>query len=263
LTYGQLEEPCAALIFKQLVGAIAYCHMRGVAHRDLKPENILFTEFPMIKLSDFGLCGYLMPEAKLQTFCGSPCYFAPEILIGGPYDGARADIWSLGVVLFVMVTASLPWNPDNEMRMQQQILKGDYRIPPFVSRECQDLIRGLIRVEPMDRLPLAKILAHPWLGYSEYALVDVPESLERALNAIKALDLERPVEPLGSQERVAQTSVAGIQSPFPEPAKRPPARTTSRTIVTSSSNLSPAGNRGARLRRNVRPRLVHTFSESG
>jgi serine/threonine protein kinase len=274
-THGPFEEPVAALVFKQLVGAIAYCHMRGVAHRDLKPENILFTEFPMIKLSDFGLCGYLMPEAKLQTFCGSPCYFAPEILMGAEYDGARADIWSLGIVLFVMVTGMMPWNPENESRMQQQIRKADYYMPATVSRECQDLIRGLIRVNPMDRFPLSKILSHPWLGYSEYALVDFPEGLERALSAIKALDLEHAVDPVATQPRMVQASVAGIISPFVDAARSDPTRRV--TVRTPQGAHSPsmsmtvgesrvtdrlAGAAGIRLRRNKRTPVVQTFTDA-
>jgi serine/threonine protein kinase len=263
ISHGKLEEPIAAVVFKQVAGAIGYCHLRGVAHRDIKPENILITEFPMVKLTDFGLCGYLKPEDKLQTFCGSPCYFAPEILSRSGYDGAKSDLWSLGVLLYVMVTGMLPWNPENESRMQKQILTADCKIPSTVSRECQDLIKGLLRVNPVERVPISRVLSHPWLHVSEYALVEVPEALERALAAIKALDLARAMDPI--RPRPDRLSLPGIASSFVDHRRpelswqkglRASARATSAADIALSGRLANAA--GLRVRRNPQ---VTTFGD--
>jgi serine/threonine protein kinase len=99
---GALDEATAVLVFKQIVSAVAVCHTRGIAHRDLKLENVLITEFPLVKLSDFGMCAYVQSDALLSTLCGTICYCAPELLAGSGYTGRPADVWSLGVALVPM-----------------------------------------------------------------------------------------------------------------------------------------------------------------
>ena len=108
--HDKLDEPTAAIVFQQIVDAIAYCHSFGVAHRDLKPENVLIIKFPHVKIADFGLCGYISAQQMMKTFCGSPCYCSPECLSKLDYDGRKSDIWSLGVLLYTMVTGQIPWN---------------------------------------------------------------------------------------------------------------------------------------------------------
>jgi serine/threonine protein kinase len=103
VTHDRLDEPTAALILQQVVSAVAYCHSFGVAHRDLKPVDILISEFPSVKVADFGLCGFISEQGMMRTFCGSPCYCAPECLCRIQYDGRKSDMWSLGVILFAMV----------------------------------------------------------------------------------------------------------------------------------------------------------------
>jgi serine/threonine protein kinase len=159
----RLDEPTAALIFQQILSAVAYCHSFSVAHRDLKLENILIVRFPQIKVSDFGLCGFMENEQLLRTFCGSPAYCAPECLSKLAYDGEKSDIWSLGVVLYSMVTGDFPWNIANASIMIRHILRGTFVVPSDVSPLCRDVIEGCLKVDPAQRMPMARMLIHPWL----------------------------------------------------------------------------------------------------
>lgn len=159
----KLREVQAAHIFKQMVSAINYCHQHGVAHRDLKPANILITHFPDIKIGDFGLCGYIHDDVKMKTFCGSPCYTAPECLSEIQYDGHLSDVWSLGVILFEMTTGTYPWHINNIPKMVQEITKAQYKIPNDISPALTDLIHGILRVRPSDRLKCDEILNMPWM----------------------------------------------------------------------------------------------------
>ena len=155
-----MREQQVATVFKQIVSAIAFVHSHGVAHRDLKPQNILITSFPTVKVTDFGLCGYI-DDKKMKTFCGSPCYTAPECLQGVQYEGAQADVWSLGVILYEMVTGDHPWNVTNIPKMVQQITSGKYTVPSSVTPACEELIKGILKVKPSESLTCYKILGHP------------------------------------------------------------------------------------------------------
>lgn len=157
-----LREQQVANVFRQIVTAIAFVHSHSVAHRDLKPQNILITKFPNVKVTDFGLCGYIDDE-KMKTFCGSPCYTAPECLSRVQYDGALSDVWSLGVILYVLVTGHHPWNVTNIPKMIKQITSAQFTVPSSVSPACDDLIKSMLKVRPTDRLTCEKILAHPWM----------------------------------------------------------------------------------------------------
>ena len=159
-----IDEKTAAVIFKQIVSAVSYCHSTGVAHRDLKPENILITSFPKIKISDFGLCGYITEDQLMRTFCGSPCYTAPECLSKIEYDGIRADTWSIGVILYTIVTGNAPWPINNSSIMLKNIIKGKYTIPKNISQSCRSLITGLLNINPKERLTLNQIMNHQWLN---------------------------------------------------------------------------------------------------
>lgn len=159
----RMREPQVATIFRQIVEAVSFCHARGVAHRDLKPQNVLITTLPNVKVSDFGLCGYIDDKMMMHSFCGSPCYSAPECLSHVEYDGRKADVWSLGVILYELVTGTHPWDVTNTAQMLQHIIQGSYEIPVFVSSACEDLIRAMLTVNPEERIPLHDILAHPWL----------------------------------------------------------------------------------------------------
>lgn len=220
----KVSEPTAALIFHQIASAVAYCHSYGVAHRDLKPENILFDHFPYIKVADFGLCGFIQESKMMKTFCGSPCYCAPECLCRVQYDGRLADIWSMGVILYAMVTGEHPWNISNTSIMLRQIISGTYSIPSFVSKDCADLIRKLMCVNSKQRIKMDQILSHPFLKKASKA--NVVKKMGLVVSA-PSLPLLQPVSisDLTTSLRSAHASARGetidqvkkqVVSPFSE-----------------------------------------------
>lgn len=226
----KLTEKQVANIFFQIVSGIAYCHDRSVVHRDLKPQNILVTTFPNIKISDFGLCGYILDETKMKTFCGSPCYTAPECLNRVQYDGKCADVWSLGVILFEMITGEHPWNVANTTKMIQQISKAQFSIPKTcrITPACDDLIKTIIKVKPSDRPTCEKIINHPWMKLaSSRKKSDTLPPLSR---------LSLPLY-LRTIDRTEETKDHGICSPFNGNAPPLPARTCrSRSSQFTKSN---------------------------
>jgi serine/threonine protein kinase len=208
-----MAEPLAAYVFTQIVSAVQYCHSLGIAHRDLKPENVLITHFPSIKVSDFGLCGFISPQDLMQTFCGSPCYCAPECLSRIQYDGRVSDVWSLGVILYAMVTGSHPWTITNTSLMLRQILKGNFMVPVGVSPQCRELIQGMIRVDISQRLTVPQVIAHPWMALAAQAKVG-PVPLRLGLTLTPP---EKTVQEMARESARKATVVKdGIISPFEE-----------------------------------------------
>ncbi|KAG8050190.1 hypothetical protein GUJ93_ZPchr0009g1846 [Zizania palustris] len=162
---GRLAEDHARRYFQQLVAAVGFCHTRGVAHRDLKPENLLLDEDGRLKVSDFGLAALpeqLRQDGLLHTQCGTPAYAAPEVLRKRGYDGARADLWSCGVVLYVLLCGFLPFQHDNYAKMYQKIFKAEYQMPPWVSGDARRLIARLLVVDPAKRISIPEIMRTPW-----------------------------------------------------------------------------------------------------
>jgi serine/threonine protein kinase len=218
--HDKLDEPLAALIFSQIADALCYCHSLGVAHRDLKPENVLIDKFPRIKVSDFGLCGFINPDRKMQTFCGSPVYSAPECLSKVNYEGELSDIWSLGVILYSMVTGNNPWTVSNVPQMMSQIMSAHYRIPEFLSADCVDLIGKMLRVMPHQRIRIEEILRHPWLNRASECTapmppVAVPRKDTAALPSLNGAS----IEDVSSLSRSASHfSCRGVYSPFEAPS---------------------------------------------
>lgn len=172
-----LEEDETVWIFRQIVAALLHCHRLGIHHRDLKPENILLscqTEpetgrmNPQVKLADFGMAA-LQPKGKmLTTPCGSLHYAAPEVF-EKVYDGAKVDVWSLGIILFVMLTGMTPFQfqpdsermPDNFSSWYRLLKSGQFHMPPELSREAQDLINRMLVPDPSRRISLEMVWKHP------------------------------------------------------------------------------------------------------
>ncbi|OEL36720.1 CBL-interacting protein kinase 11 [Dichanthelium oligosanthes] len=162
---GKLSEDAARKYFHQLISAVDYCHSRGVYHRDLKPENLLLDENENLKVSDFGLSA--LAESKRQdglfhTTCGTPAYVAPEVLSRKGYDGAKADIWSCGVILFVLVAAYLPFHDTNLIEMYRKISKAEFRCPRFFSTELKDLLHRILDPDPSSRISISRIKRSAW-----------------------------------------------------------------------------------------------------
>lgn len=159
-----LNEDLAKKYFAQIVHAISYCHKLHVVHRDLKPENVVFFEKQgLVKLTDFGFSNKFQPGKKLTTSCGSLAYSAPEILLGDEYDAPAVDIWSLGVILFMLVCGQPPFQEANDSETLTMIMDCKYTVPPRVSAGCRDLITRMLQRDPKRRASLEEIESHPWL----------------------------------------------------------------------------------------------------
>ncbi|XP_075995511.1 SNF-related serine/threonine-protein kinase-like [Genypterus blacodes] len=161
---GGLSEEVAKCYFAQIVHAISYCHQLHVVHRDLKPENVVFFEKQgIVKLTDFGFSNRFQPGKTLNTSCGSLAYSAPEILLGDEYDAPAVDIWSLGVILFMLVCGQPPFQETNDSETLTMIMDCKYTVPPHISHACSDLIGRMLQRDPKKRASLEQIEIHQWL----------------------------------------------------------------------------------------------------
>ncbi|KAL2558290.1 CBL-interacting serine/threonine-protein kinase 10 [Forsythia ovata] len=162
---GRLREDIARIYFQQLITAVDFCHSRGVYHRDLKPENLLLDENGDLKVSDFGLSA--LTESKrqdglLHTTCGTPAYVAPEVIRQKGYDGSKTDIWSCGVILFVLLAGHLPFSDSNLMEMYRKISKAEYKFPNWFPPEVRRLLSRILDPNPYTRISIAKIMQNSW-----------------------------------------------------------------------------------------------------
>ncbi|XP_035479440.1 serine/threonine-protein kinase SIK2 isoform X2 [Scophthalmus maximus] len=166
--HGRLSELEARRKFWQILSAVEYCHNRNIVHRDLKAENLLLDGHMNIKIADFGFGNFFQPGEPLATWCGSPPYAAPEVFEGQQYEGPQLDIWSMGVVLYVLVCGALPFDGPTLPVLRQRVLEGRFRIPYFMTEDCEHLIRRMLVLDPSKRLSVAQIKEHKWM------VLDVP-----------------------------------------------------------------------------------------
>ncbi|KAK8446908.1 hypothetical protein SEVIR_9G561900v4 [Setaria viridis] len=162
---GRLSEDEARRYFHQLINAVDYCHSRGVYHRDLKPENLLLDSHGSLKVSDFGLSAFA-PQTKedglLHTTCGTPNYVAPEVLADKGYNGMAADVWSCGIILFVLMAGYLPFDDSNLMRLYKLICQANISCPTWFSSGAKKFIKRIIDPNPDTRITIAEILEDEW-----------------------------------------------------------------------------------------------------
>ncbi|KAL7072107.1 hypothetical protein ACQ4LE_008778 [Meloidogyne hapla] len=180
---GGCKESDAQLYFSQIIQAINYCHKLHVVHRDLKPENVVFFErLGMVKLTDFGFSNLFTPGQQLQTSCGSLAYSAPEILLGDFYDAPAVDVWSLGVILYMLVCGRLPFQESNDSETLTRILDCKFSFPEHVSVECRNLVSSMLVRDPSKRATLSEICQNKWVragdrGHAEALPLIVKDNL--------------------------------------------------------------------------------------
>lgn len=204
---GRLSEVQGRKLFQQLIDGVSYCHHKGVFHRDLKLENVLVDAKGNIKISDFGLSAlpqHYRDDGLLHTTCGSPNYVAPEILANRGYDGATADIWSCGVILYVILTGYLPFDDRNLAVLYQKIFKGDCHIPKWISPGARNMMRRILDPNPVTRITMAGIKADEWfkqdytpatpddeediyIDDEVLSIQDVPSEIEKSLESPTAV----------------------------------------------------------------------------
>ncbi|XP_044977100.1 CBL-interacting protein kinase 19-like [Hordeum vulgare subsp. vulgare] len=206
---GRLKEDTARRYFQHLISAVGFCHTRGVFHRDLKPENLLVDEAGNLKVSDFGLSAVaepFQPEGLLHTFCGTPAYVAPEVLARRGYEGAKADIWSCGVILFVLMAGYLPFHDQNLMAMYRKVYKGEFRCPRWFSKDLTSLIMRFLDTNPSTRITLPEVMESRWFkkGFRPVKFYIEDDQLYNVIDAENdMLDL-------------------GLSDPLPQPLPPPP-----------------------------------------
>ena len=160
----RLKEPEACVFFQQIINGVEYLHKQGIIHRDLKPENLLLDYNNNIKISDFGLSTFFSKNHFLQTACGTPSYAPPEMLEGLQYNGEASDIWSCGIILYAMLCGTLPFTESKEEIIVKKIKMHDYSIPKYLSKEAQDMLNHILKINPEERFTIEGIKKHPWFN---------------------------------------------------------------------------------------------------
>ncbi|KAF2199404.1 protein kinase kin1 [Delitschia confertaspora ATCC 74209] len=163
ISHGRLKEKQARKFARQIASALDYCHRNSIVHRDLKIENILISKTGDIKIIDFGLSNLFSPRNYLKTFCGSLYFAAPELLQAKQYTGPEVDVWSFGIVLYVLVCGKVPFDDQSMPQLHAKIKKGHVDYPPWLSAECRNLIHKMLQTDPSQRISLTEIMSHPWI----------------------------------------------------------------------------------------------------
>lgn len=196
----RFDEDTGRKYFQQLISGLYYCHQQNIAHRDLKPENLLLDEKDNLKISDFGLSNLQREGEELGTVCGTPNYVAPEVLSEKGYNGFMADVWSCGVILFVMLAGYLPFDDQNTNALFNKIERGDYRMSRHFTEDCKDLISKMLVVDAKKRYTLDQCIAHKWfqVGWDPSMINGNKEtpghievSREQVSSAVKDIDEEK------------------------------------------------------------------------
>ncbi|KAL1071315.1 hypothetical protein V6Z11_D11G080700 [Gossypium hirsutum] len=178
----RLKEDEARKLFQQIISGVEYCHRCMVVHRDLKPENLLLDSNFNVKIADFGFSNIMRDGHFLKTSCGSPNYAAPEIVSGKLYAGPEVDAWSCGVILYALLSGTLPFEDESFHNLYKKIKAGCYTLPRHLSAGARDLISRIIVVDPMKRPTIPEIRQHPWFQahLPIYLAVPRPDTTQQA-----------------------------------------------------------------------------------
>ncbi|KAH9731285.1 CBL-interacting serine/threonine-protein kinase 9 [Citrus sinensis] len=224
--HGRLKEDEARRYFQQLINAVDYCHSRGVFHRDLKPENLLLDSYGVLKISDFGLSAIsqqVREDGLLHTACGTPNYVAPEVLNDKGYDGRASDVWSCGVILFVLMAGFLPFDESNLMALYRKICRADFSCPSWFSSGAKKLIKRILDPNPDTRMTISQMLEDEWFkkGYKpphfdkeeEVNLDDVDAIFNDSKENLVTEKKEKPVS-MNAFELISRTKSFSLENLF-------------------------------------------------
>uniref|UniRef100_A0A673I872 non-specific serine/threonine protein kinase n=1 Tax=Sinocyclocheilus rhinocerous TaxID=307959 RepID=A0A673I872_9TELE len=234
VAHGRMKEREARAKFRQIVSAVQYCHQKHIVHRDLKAENLLLDADMNIKIADFGFSNEFMVGNKLDTFCGSPPYAAPELFQGKKYDGPEVDVWSLGVILYTLVSGSLPFDGQNLKELRERVLRGKYRIPFYMSTDCESLLKRFLVLNPAKRGTLEQIMKERWInaGFDDDELKPFLEP-EADISDQKRIDV---IEGMGFSREKIQESLSKMNYDEITAIYLLLGRKTSEEVSESSSN---------------------------
>ncbi|TAQ90921.1 hypothetical protein B7494_g811 [Chlorociboria aeruginascens] len=187
---GKMREDEARRFFQQIICAVEYCHRHKIVHRDLKPENLLLDENLNVKIADFGLSNIMTDGNFLKTSCGSPNYAAPEVINGKLYAGPEVDVWSCGVILYVLLVGRLPFDDEHIPSLFAKIAKGTYVVPNYMSSGAASLIKKMLAVNPVHRSTIEEIRADPWFNVNLPAYLQLPvqEFLDTGMDPAMAIN---------------------------------------------------------------------------
>lgn len=226
----RLTESVARLLFHDLLCGVEHCHTMSIVHRDLKCENLLLSSQMILKISDFGFARELDGK-NLETYCGSYAYAAPEVILGQPYVGEPADIWSMGVILYAMVVGRLPFK-DNDVKTLLSEISHHITLPSYLTDDIKDLIVRMLTYNPHERATIAQIKCHTWM-------TNIAESI-RIRSKIFS-DKIPPPPPATQSTPVSRREAA-------EKAKKPPVNSAPQPTsgaATEKMTVSPAREDGA------------------
>ncbi|KAK7278912.1 hypothetical protein RJT34_23951 [Clitoria ternatea] len=217
---GHYTERAAATVTRTIVEVVQMCHMHGVMHRDLKPENFLFEnkkETAPLKAIDFGLSVMFQPGERFNEIVGSPYYMAPEVLKRN--YGPEVDIWSAGVILYILLCGVPPFWAETEQGVAQSILRSvlDFRRDPWpkVSDNAKDLVRKMLDPDPNCRLTAQEVLDHPWLQNAKKAPnVSLGETVRARLMQFSVMNKLKKRALRVIAEHLSVEEVAGIKEGF-------------------------------------------------
>lgn len=206
---GYLTEAETSKIMRRILQAVSYLHLKNICHRDIKPENILFGisgDIESVRVTDFGLSKIVNDKNNLKTACGTPSYVAPEILKGGNY-GLEVDMWSCGVILYVLLCGFPPFYSDNDANLYELIKSGSYSFPnPYwadISESAKDLITKLLIVEPSKRMTAVQALLHPFI--TNYRSLSFNRGIRRELSEYLVTQ-KKLKKGVGTPKEISQTS---------------------------------------------------------
>ncbi|PGH08772.1 CAMK/CAMKL/AMPK protein kinase [Helicocarpus griseus UAMH5409] len=212
---GRCNDEEARKFFQQIICAVEYCHRHKIVHRDLKPENLLIDREKNVKIADFGLSNIMTDGNFLKTSCGSPNYAAPEVISGKLYAGPEVDVWSCGVILYVLLVGKLPFDDDYIPALFKKIAAGNFHMPSYVSSGAARLIRAMLQVNSTSRITIPEIRQDPWFlkNLPKYLQPPADEWASTKVDPNRAIDPRRiaPGRPVAVQEKIHQTAISKLQ----------------------------------------------------